>query len=902
MELLQQLRALLSTGQQQNRLLTVSVPNGAPLVVERFSGVESVDAGGFRFQVDCLSPDAQLPLAPLLGSPVLIELQCDDSRRNLRPFHGHITACEQAGSNGGVARYRLQVEPWLALLHHRTDSYAFHNLTVEEIVERVFEHYAQGVVVPARRWALSGTYLNRSVTSQYQETDFAFITRLLAEEGIFYWFEHEGDKQSPTLGKHTLVLSDSNANFAVGKAKTLRFHRADATEAEDTIQQWQPQRRWQGGELKRASWDYRTLSNRQVVAQATGQSAPAVDDDMSGPYAYATHAHGEQRIQQHLDAKEVPAFTVTGAGTVRRLAPGMSFSLSGHATQAATAQVCLSVRHEARNNFDATMRQQLDTLLGRLWESHPTTEDTPPFYQNHFTALDAKHSYRPRTPEGHGLRHQPTPTVMGGQSAIVVGAEGPVHTDRDHRVMVQQHWQRGSLSASRLAHPHRRDNATAEAVPGTWARVATPVAGSNWGSVFTPRVGQEVWLAYLEGDIDRPVVVASLYNGQGQEDAPHNQVTQGGSGATGNAPMWFSGNEHGGVFSGLKTQDLSTSAEGTGGYRQLRFDDSPQQSGITLSTTDYDTALYLGHIKHAPDNAREADKGYGVALTTAAQGAIRAGKGLLLSSAAGQDAMDAQNAVAMHEHAQALATQLADVAAKQGANLKGEPAAEDLPAIHAHTPLMEALSATEEGTDLGQGGTGTATAWSDPHLVVHGQAGLVATTPQSAIYSTADTLSLTAGEHLNVAVQGQFSAVATQGIALYTQGEKQGKSSIDATGIKLHAATGRVSIEAQSDSATLAAQEHVTLSSQANVSLGGSDELLLNAGNAYIKLSGGNIEIGGPGAAEFKAAIKQLEGPGGGSVPTAAMATGQATGGIERACQYALNNADSAGDGIVPLG
>src|SRR5699024_4431344 len=175
-----------------------------------------------------------------------------------------------------------------------------------------------------------------------------------------------------------------------------------------------------------------------------------------------------------------------------------------------------------------------------------------------------------------------------------------------------------SPSPTALPISHREENAPADASAGTWARVATPLAGSNWGSVFTPRVGQEVWLAYLEGDIDRPVVVASLYNGQGQEDAPHNQVSQGGSGATGNAPMWFSGNEHNGVFSGIKTQDLNTSAEGTGGYRQLRFDDSPQHRGITLPTSDYDPALYLGQIKHAPDNERLADLGYGAALTTAA--------------------------------------------------------------------------------------------------------------------------------------------------------------------------------------------------------------------------------------------------------------------------------------------
>ena len=127
----------------------------------------------------------------------------------------------------------------------------------------------------------------------------------------------------------------------------------------------------------------------------------------------------------------------------------------------------------------------------------------------------------------------PRPTVHGQQTAIVVGPPGAmVHTDRDHRIKVQFHWQRGDASHSRLSHPAPDGHVGAPAndTAGTWVRVATPlapIAGANWGSNAIPRVGQEVLVDFIEGDIDRPVVIGALYNGKGQADAQHNQFSQG---------------------------------------------------------------------------------------------------------------------------------------------------------------------------------------------------------------------------------------------------------------------------------------------------------------------------------------------------------------------------------------
>ncbi|MGY3041812.1 type VI secretion system secreted protein VgrG [Rhodanobacter sp. TND4EL1] len=933
------LQLLWGSVRQTNRLLRLHTPLGGDvLVAERLDGWEAVDQGGFRFELSALSPNAMLPLDALLGAPVLVELLTADSRIDLRPFHGHVTAFERVGSNGGMARYTLVIEPWLSLLHLRQDSYAFHDLSVIEIVEQVFGHYTQGVVMPAWRWELAdrSVYLKRSLTTQYQESDAAFVQRLLAEEGVFYWFEHAGDAASPSLGTHTLVLADSNNAFQPGHAASVRYHRSDATEKDDTIQHWAPARRWQTGQLARASWDYRTLSTRPAQAQVDGPAVDATDDDTAGPYAWPNLATGQRRAQQQLDARHVCSSLIDGSGSVRRLAPGQSFQLVDHPTQTAEALACLRVEHHARNNLDAEVQGAVEKTLGNAMQtlSSAATPESPlagvrgqgegrvlatasytsdneakngdvandhtPLYQNTFIALPIARTYRPHTPDGHGLRRHPVASASGAQSAVVVGNGNPIHTDRDHRVIVQQHWQRGGNAANRLDHP-RDANAPADASAGTWARVTTPLAGANWGSVALPRVGQEVWLGYLEGDIDRPVVLAGLYNGQGNRDAPFNQQSGGPSGASGNAAAWFTGNDHAGVLSGFKSQDLSSSARGSGGYRQLRFDDTPTQSHAQLATTDYESALTLGHFKLLDDNQRSSDLGYGAALSTLAQGALRGGTGLLLSSAPGTSQMDASGPIGVLNQNTQLAQSLTDVAQKQQAGLPDEPSPDKLPAVATQTETSQHLAGTRDGTSAGagiDGGQGSATAWSKPHLVVHGQDGLVTVTPKQHVWVSGTDTTLSAGQDLNLVAQGQLAIVAAKGIALYAQGSEAGSRPVKQAGIALHAASGSVSIQAQQDKADLAAEKAVTMAStNGNINASAKQHVLLAAAGAYLKLEGGDIEIGAPSKAEFKA--KQREMAGGQSASAAQVALAKAE---LKLCEFKTRKADADGEGIIHAG
>ncbi|MGE8589236.1 MAG: type VI secretion system Vgr family protein, partial [Alcaligenes sp.] len=242
---------------QADRLLDLSTPLGQDkLLAERLHVTEQLSDGGYTLHVDALSDDAHIPLKTLIGQPVQLALQTALGRDEPRVWCGLVSEARFEGANGGFARYRLRIEPWLALLRQRRDSFAFQDLSVIDIVDRVFGDYnGQGAVAPQWRWELKDRdgYAKRSLTIQYRETDYAFVERLLAEEGLFYWVEHEAGDGEP--GTHTVVIADHNGAFKSGPQSSVKFQRADATETEDTIQAWRKRRAWRTNAVRIASWD-----------------------------------------------------------------------------------------------------------------------------------------------------------------------------------------------------------------------------------------------------------------------------------------------------------------------------------------------------------------------------------------------------------------------------------------------------------------------------------------------------------------------------------------------------------------------------------------------------------------------------------------------------------------------
>ncbi|WP_284337058.1 type VI secretion system Vgr family protein, partial [Comamonas sp. NoAH] len=434
-------------------------------------------------------------------------------------------------------------------------------------------------------------------TTQYHESDLAFLTRLLADEGIYYWFEHQdGGQSAGDLGSHTLVLADHAGAHQPGRQTHIAFHRSDVTEPRDTLQLWHAQSQLQTSQLGRSSWDYRSVDPRPLQNSAvhlgTGVAPLAWSDD-AGLYQWATREQGERMLANAAQALSARARTWRGTSSVRTLAPASTFVLEDHYAHASETEderrfLVLELRHSARNNFDEDLRQAVARALDGPQPSAAQTGNAGaevPFYVNHFTAIRAATAYRPLARDGSGMLLHPRPTVHGSQTAIVVGTQGqPVHSDRDHRIKVQFHWQRGSSGSERSqGHPSGQDNAPANDTLGAWVRVSSAVAGDNWGYTGVPRIGQEVLVDFIGGDIDRPVVVGAVYNGEGEANSQINRQQVGSAKATGNAPAWFAGDTaehaHRAVYSGIKTQELHSSQNGNGGagYNQLVFDGTPGQ-------------------------------------------------------------------------------------------------------------------------------------------------------------------------------------------------------------------------------------------------------------------------------------------------------------------------------------
>ena len=717
-----------------------------------------------------------------------------------------------------------------------------------------------------------------------------------------------------------MVIADANDVFVDNAQASIRFGRADATATEDVIDRWQGARRWQTNAVSIASWDYRANAKRaaqvgaQGGAQQQGSDGPQLtlqDTDYPGQYWFEDNNQAQRVARLMMEALELRDKQFDGEGSVRTLATGTRFQLQDHFDHDDGEQrfAVLAVTHQARNNFNDRFGQVLTETLGMLGSlggsdvlaagSNQANGDDAPFYRNHFTVVRDNVPVRPQQSDAQGRALHPRPTVNGSQTALVVGAEGPVHTDRDHRIKVQFHWQRGARSASRQSHPAGDDNARASAGLGAWVRVTAPVAGPNWGGVALPRVGQEVLVEFLQGDIDRPVVVGAAYNGRGQTDAQYNQNQAGAAGATGNAPAWFAGDAksqgayaHNAVLSGIKTQALAGSQAGSSGYNQLVFDDTEGQGRTQLSTTQAATGLVLGHHKEQIDSARQADLGHGAALATDDSGSVRAGAGLLLTAhSAGTSAplQDSEAAASQIETMSDLAESLADAAKKQKAGLPDEPDAKELPALKQLRHTTEVLRHTESA---GEGAE--AVAYSEPHLQVSAPKGVLATTPADAVLVAGTQVTLTAKQDVNVAAGGNLSVAVADGLSLYAHGKSVGQTSDATPGIAMHAATGKVGLSSLKGESHLVAEKAVTVAStQGNVTVEAKQHVIVNAAGAQIKVTNGTIELHAPGMVTFKGAGHRMVGPGGST------ATTSLTKGELKACPTKDEGAAAGGAALI---
>lgn len=897
---------------QRNRLLRLHTPLGPEaLLAERAHITEGIGPHAglpFAMEVLALRQGAALPPGALLGQPVLLELLTAHSRSHLRPFHGHVMACEALGTDGGFLRYRLQVGSWLDFLQHRTDAWVFQDLSVIEVTDAVLaRHLAPGGCAPAWRWALNApqAYPRRHTLTQFNESDADFLQRLWTEHGLFCWVEHHGQPDDArTLGHHTLVIADHNGALAANAQGLMRFTQSGTMLPQDSITQWHAHRRVAATTGQSAWFDPVAVAAHRWGAQADDAHAQTIalhHVDQPGLHAQTRPSNVPPQALAPWQALQAQREQYSGQATVRTLAPATTFVLGDHAEHdadrlragdEAARFAVLRVTHRARNNFGPALAAHL-----RSWSPDE------PLYTAHFTAQHARVPVRPQARDASGRLLRPKPTVTGPQTAVVVGAGAPVHTDRDGRIQVQFHWQRGTHSSHRLASAQTgaqvgapaaaspaADNAPARATGGAWVRVAQAWAGANWGSAFVPRVGQEVVVAFVEGDIDQPVVIGALYNGRGLPDAPGNQVLAGAAGATGHAPPWFpgarseagpggqpaaqqeahgeaplEGHGHGAVLSGFKSQGLGTTSPlAAPAHNQLVMDDSPAQGRLLAHTTQAQTWLQMGHLLQQHGNQRLAPRGLGWELHTQAWGAVRAGAGLHLSTwartggsthAQGQplDTREAQHQLRAHA---TWARALGEHAQRHQAAPSAEPAAQQ-----AWQATLDSLQAQASGPH----GEGPVPASQRPELLLSAAGGISSVTPAHTVVAVGAHATFSAGDAAELLAQRHQAWAVTDGIELFTQGQAEGAAAPGSPeplcGIRLHAATGEVRAQAHSDALTLRAHQGIDLqSTTAAITLTASQRMVLNGGGSYLLIDGGNIELGTLGPVHIGASQKVLTG------------------------------------------
>lgn len=743
----------------QNRRLikfVTGVNEEQTLLLEHFSGTEALSTL-FSFELSLICQNARLELKSLIGQPAHLEIELADG--GARYIHGHITHFNLLGSDGGVARYSAKLSPWLWMLTRRFDSRIFQEQTVETVIRKVFDHY-DGLA--AFEFRLHAPLKSHSYITQYRETDLSFVMRLLEQDGLFFYFDHTKD------GHHLIITDQSQSLEALAEQPQIRYHSASVTETDDSITQWHGHRVLQSAKMTTQTFDYKQPRNPLPIHMASlnqqGDTPPYEVYDFFGAYSHGLPEHGERLVRQRLEAMEVQGKIFTGNSNCRAMRPGFTFELTQHFDHdvgpAEDRQFLLmSVEHQGRNNY---------------------LSDEPAGYTNEFVCIRRKIPYR------HPLT-VPRPTIGGPLSAIVIGPEGEeVFTDEMARIQVRFHWQRGD----------------AQPQGTTWVRVAMPSAGSGFGHQFLPRIGQEVLVTFLAGDIDRPVVTSVLYNAD--QTPPRFSKA---SGLPGNRAL-----------SGIQTQEHKGR-----GFNELLFDDTPGALRARVATTHNATALNLGKLTEPRTDGQAQPRGNGAELRTDAAIALRAAQGMLLTTYARQDAtgsqLDREELLKLLDECGELFKTLGQTAAARGG------AAVDSQGIDA---LRQSLN---QWPAPGSNSPG------EPLLATAAQAGITSATPRSQLHYAGANHDTTAQDHLQLTSGAAMRLQAGKGISAFAQDD----------GISAIANRGKVLVQAQEDDITLNAQKNLHLSAaEGEVVITAPTIRLVADDGSYIKIGGG-VEIGSQG-------------------------------------------------------
>jgi type VI secretion system secreted protein VgrG len=440
---------------QTDQLISISTPLGADKLLLRSVRGEERISGLFHFFLEMQSEEKSLDFSKIVGKSATVSLRLGDG--TTRYVNGIVGRFVQAGSDARFITYYAELHPWLWLMTMSADCRIWQNKSVKDIVTGLFTEL--GFTDYSDK--TTGTYNPLEYCVQYNETSFAFVSRLLESAGIFYFFTHAD-------GKHTLVLGDDSSAFADCAGA--------ATVAYGGLGNWQQQNVVSGCTVEEM------VIPGKVAVDDFGFETPSTDLMGSSDSTVATNG-SKRRLYEYpggftkkdaadglaklrLEEREAPRKALRGESFTPAFTAGGKTTLSKH------------------------YRDDVNAAYVLLRVAHAATDDE---YTNSFEAFPATLAYRPP-------RTTRKPLIPGTQTAIVVGKSGEeIWTDQYGRIKVQFHWDQLGKNDENSS---------------CWIRVAHGWAGKSWGQMFLPRIGQEVVVSFLDGDPDRPLVTGSVYNAE----------------------------------------------------------------------------------------------------------------------------------------------------------------------------------------------------------------------------------------------------------------------------------------------------------------------------------------------------------------------------------------------------
>lgn len=446
--------------------ITVQLPVEG-LLFWKLSGHEAMSEM-FELSLTLLGSDARLDRSKLLGQPVTVTIPTQNALSS-RYFNGKITrvavsAVELSGIR--YAAYQLMVEPDLWPMKRDRNLRIFQGQTVPQIINTLLSEYQVNV-----EDKLNGSYRVWDYCVQYQESSFAFISRLMELEGIAYHFRHEA-------GKHTMVLTDSATQHQpVSGYETIPYHQtaSGGITTEEGIGQWALEDSVTPGIYSLDDYDFRKPNAWLFQARQNPASpSPGSIDVYDWPGRFVDHGHGEFYARIRQERWQVEHQQIQASATAVGIAPGATFTLTNAP-------------------FFSDNGEYLTTAADYLFEenSYASGGNSDISHQIHFRVIPSSVVYRP-------AQVTDWPRTYGPQTAKVVGPEGEsIWTDRYGRIKVKFHWDR-----------HAKGDDTSSC----WVRVSSAWAGQGFGGVQIPRVGDEVVIDFINGDPDRPIVTGRVYN------------------------------------------------------------------------------------------------------------------------------------------------------------------------------------------------------------------------------------------------------------------------------------------------------------------------------------------------------------------------------------------------------